>query len=206
MPKRRQKLWLKLVLSHSYLAALGEVISQWAYFETRFDETLSFLRMEPRANALAPKVPFSFNKRAHLFAESAKLCFAGSCPELVTRLSDVCRDATKIKKQRDQIAHCTWSGDATDGFLYAANFRSNKYEYEEITLAVLHDTTFRISHLSRRVMTVPRGAGMYPDWSFPLTSEEISAIRAFQSRYLPKLSPPDPALIRAAQSRLPTKA
>ncbi|MDA0238977.1 MAG: hypothetical protein O3A84_02985, partial [Proteobacteria bacterium] len=71
-----------MVLSQAYFAAMGEVIAQWAYYESEFDGAIAFMGMDPKAKKLVSKVPFSFNQRIKLFSDLAKICF-DDCPPLL---------------------------------------------------------------------------------------------------------------------------
>ena len=189
---------VELTLSEPFLLALGEVISQWAYFESKFDDAIQFMRMDKKAESLETVIPFSFKGRISLFSKSYEVCFS-SCPELISRFTDIKEETSRLKTTRDYITHCTWAGNSKDGYLITHVLKKNGYESKRITVNLLRDTSCDISELTRRVMAITNP--VFGDYSFPLTTIEESALQNFRDRNFPILPSPDIALLCEIQSR-----
>lgn len=183
---QRHKLWFKSVVTDAYLKAIGQVSVQWAYFETEFDSLIYLLRMDPKAAALAPKVPTSFKKRAALLRDSASICFPDSA-SVAKRFVHLAVEAQKLKLKRNHIAHCRWLGDGKDGTLGTINLVTR--EQSEITLDVLRKDASEISALIVEAMTLHKGTLPFSPFG-RLTRDEQSALLNFRRRNLPPLPKP----------------
>jgi hypothetical protein len=184
-----RKPWIEFTASKSYLSALGNVIIHWAYFESQFDYLIDIMRYKAEAEALSPKVPYSFKQRLSLFRKSSRICF-GECPSLIKRLDHIHGEAKRLKDFRDALAHSTWAGDPSDGYLAITRSKDNKWEELEVTLPMLRRTAIDISAITRHAMALLL-LGLR-DHSFPLEPDERSALQEFRHRNLPRLPNPIP--------------
>jgi len=108
MTKSRKKLGVELLIDDATLRAIGHVAAQWAVLEIEFDILLGRLLRQPDAKKIVPKaVPQSFDRRAKLFRECAKILLHDQ-PELLKQLIAIINDATSARKKRDDVIHGQW--------------------------------------------------------------------------------------------------
>jgi len=108
MTKSRKKLGVELLIDDATLRAIGHVAAQWAVLEIEFDILLGRLLRQPDAKKIVPKaVPQSFDRRAKLFRECAKILLHDQ-PDLQKQLIAIINDATSARKKRDDVIHGQW--------------------------------------------------------------------------------------------------
>ncbi|MHB0767056.1 hypothetical protein ACYCVF_15500 [Bradyrhizobium sp. 1.29L] len=108
MTKPPKKPSVQLLIDDATLRAIGHVAAQWAVLEIEFDILLGRLLRHPDAKKIVPKaMPQSFDRRAKLFRECAKLLLHDQ-PNLRKQLIAIINDATSARKKRDDVIHGQW--------------------------------------------------------------------------------------------------
>jgi len=177
-------------LPQDYVTAIGEVVVQWAYFETEFDDTLtSFLLQHPSAARLVEHgIPGPFDKRLKLFRDSAAICFAKT-PALVSRFHEIATEARTLRTFRDRLAHGRWATYPTlkSGEISSIlRRRGSNVPIWDLPKSKLDAAAREIAELGCKLTKISEGGDLFPGWH-DLTSREKSELRDFRRNNLPTL-------------------
>jgi hypothetical protein len=170
-------------LSPEYNQAIGNIVAQWGYLESRFYDVHQCLRAHPEAAKLIKRLSAPFQNQARIMVEAARICFP-QAPSLVAKIDALVTEACNLSEQRHRLIHGFWME-----FRLLPEYSVQVWKYERDGRQVIY--TASTDDLKAHAVDVMDCHGklldIFMDWGdFPgseLASHEKSALRAFRASY-----------------------
>jgi hypothetical protein len=137
-----------------YLAAIGEMVVAWSFFEHRLDVTI-FNLAGPKECECRKKIPSQTARPASKFQAIIDLCQRRQVPEhLIEELNKISKDSTALSSRRNRFIHDPWFDGGVQLYKEYVQNKLHHYERREVQLDNIKDFIEKMDDIDYRMAEI----------------------------------------------------